>query len=193
MNAKFDLKIQKTYLALIAAFEKLMKEKSIDELTVNELCQEAAIGRNTFYSHFEDKYSFFQYYVSLRKQMIEDISADVGDDFLEFRVRCGQELFKYFKENRYIWEKNLSAASGYALKNLVQDNVKAPLIEELTNLEKATGKKVKVSKTALASFYAGGLIDVFIECLSNHKLSEEDVIRDIEIILKCLFSDELFE
>ena len=55
MEKKNDLRVQKTYRALMAAFEALMAEETFDDITVNELCARALIRRPTFYSHFEDK------------------------------------------------------------------------------------------------------------------------------------------
>lgn len=61
MEKKKDLRVQKTYRALMAAFEALMAEETFDDITVNELCARALIRRPTFYSHFEDKYDFLRF------------------------------------------------------------------------------------------------------------------------------------
>ena len=187
MHEHLDLKRKKTYAALLRAFEALMKEKSFDELTVHELCQRAEVGRNTFYAHFEDKYAFFQYYITLRKEQIEAVSAAPGDDFLAFRLRVVKELFVYLRDNRFIWEKNIKAPSAWMLRDMIKDNVKAPLLEELKNAEKITGKTFPVSKELLASFYASGIIEVYTECLYNDRIAESEVLRDLEEICSRLF------
>ena len=64
MEKKNDLRVQKTYRALMAAFEALMAEETFDDITVNELCARALIRRPTFYSHFEDKYDFLRFYLN---------------------------------------------------------------------------------------------------------------------------------
>lgn len=43
MEKKKDLRVQKTYSALMAAFEALMAEETFDDITVNELCARALI------------------------------------------------------------------------------------------------------------------------------------------------------
>lgn len=45
MEKKKDLRVQKTYSALMAAFEALMAEETFDDITVNELCARALIRR----------------------------------------------------------------------------------------------------------------------------------------------------
>lgn len=184
---ELDLKRRKTYHALIQAFEELMREKSIDDLSVQELCQKAAIGRNTFYSHFEDKYAFFQYYISLQKEFLEEASSVPGDSFLQYRIRVAENLFRYFKENRFIWEKNIKASSAWILRDMIKNNVKAPLLEEMEKAEKNTGKTFPVSNELLASFYASGIIEIYTECLYNDRISESEVLRDLEEICSRLF------
>lgn len=42
MEKKKDLRVQKTYSALMAAFEALMAEETFDDITINELCARGA-------------------------------------------------------------------------------------------------------------------------------------------------------
>ena len=193
MSENMDLKRKKTYDALIRAFEELMKEKTLDDLTVHEFCARASVGRNTFYSHFEDKYAFFRYYISLRKERIEGLSAAADDDFLSFRLRVVKTLYQYLRDNRFIWEKNISSQSAWMLRDMMKDNIKAPLVEELNRLEQQTGKSLVVSKNLLASFYASGIIEVFTESLYNERIPEQKVLEDLERICSLLFTEELLD
>lgn len=61
MEEKTDLRIRKTYKALCDAFVTILEKKRFDDLTVNELCDEATIRRATFYKHFADKHDFFSF------------------------------------------------------------------------------------------------------------------------------------
>ena len=79
MEKKNDLRVQKTYRALMAAFEALMAEETFDDITVNELCARALIRRPTFYSHFEDKYDFLRFYLNEIQWQIES-EADAATD-----------------------------------------------------------------------------------------------------------------
>ena len=63
MEEKTDLRIRKPYKALCDAFVTILEKKRFDDLTVNELCDEAMIRRATFYKHFADQYDFFSFFI----------------------------------------------------------------------------------------------------------------------------------
>ena len=50
-----DRRQKKTRLSIIRAFRNLLVKKRYDHITVQEIIDEADVGRSTFYSHFETK------------------------------------------------------------------------------------------------------------------------------------------
>lgn len=54
---KEDPRARRTRQLLIQAFGELLKEKSFQSITVQDIAQRATVNRATFYAHFEDKYA----------------------------------------------------------------------------------------------------------------------------------------
>lgn len=52
---KIDLRVVKTKENITHSFLELLEKKSIEKITVKELCEKARISRNTFYQHHQYK------------------------------------------------------------------------------------------------------------------------------------------
>lgn len=94
---KLDLRVQKTYRALIEAFENLLKEKEFEAILVKEICEAALIGRPTFYKHFLDKYDFLTFYMTHKMSAIFDYALenlDGEDD--NFFILAFEQLLDQF-------------------------------------------------------------------------------------------------
>ena len=112
-----DRRQQKTRAAIFAAFRKLLSVKKFNTITVQDIIDEANIGRSTFYAHFETK-------DELLKAMCTDIFNHVfSDDLLSERThdfsghKNGLEsrithLLYHLKENSHDIVDILSCESG---------------------------------------------------------------------------------
>ena len=54
MNTSNNKRYIETEARIHLAFEKLLSVKSFNEITVNNICNEAGISRPSFYAHYED-------------------------------------------------------------------------------------------------------------------------------------------
>jgi AcrR family transcriptional regulator len=65
---KLDPRVKRTRQLLQSSLMKLMQEKNIHSITVQDITDRVAINRATFYAHFADKYDLLNYTVRDRFQ-----------------------------------------------------------------------------------------------------------------------------
>ena len=101
MEEKTDLRIRKTYKALCDAFVTILEKKRFDDLTVNELCDEATIRRATFYKHFADKHDFFSFFIRQKQdQFISQAKEETPPNGIyAYTLYLTQRSILYFKEH----------------------------------------------------------------------------------------------
>lgn len=112
-----DRRQQKTRQAIFNALSSLLERKSFGNITVQEIIDEANVGRSTFYAHFETK-------DSLLKAMCTDIFQHVfSDDLIQESShdfsRAGRDFEKeithilyHLQDNRKNLKGLLSCDSG---------------------------------------------------------------------------------
>lgn len=95
MAKNVDRRIRKTEAQLIQGLTKLMKEKSIKQITVRELADEVDINRSTFYLHYNDIYD-----------MVEKIENRLVDKFITgleelSKNRINENVLLQFMQDSY--------------------------------------------------------------------------------------------
>ena len=114
-----DLRVRKTYSALIAACTDLMSDMRFEDITVAMLCDRAMIRRTTFYKHFADKSEFFSFYVdSLRGDMVErgrlavdELEPGVAHTAFAERAAILDAMADYFLEHETLMDNILSSST----------------------------------------------------------------------------------
>jgi AcrR family transcriptional regulator len=54
---RIDPRVKRTRQLLLDAFQSLLREKSFEDITVQDIAARATVNRATFYAHFIDKYA----------------------------------------------------------------------------------------------------------------------------------------
>ena len=112
-----DRRQQKTRKAIFRAFTDLLERKSYGSITVQEIIDEADVGRSTFYAHFETKdellkalcREIFEHVFSeeLMKERTHDFSLSGGD----MRPKVTHILY-HLQDSRAYIRSILSSESG---------------------------------------------------------------------------------
>ncbi len=141
MDEKMDRRTQKTRRALLLAMSELLETKRFNNITVQEIIDQANVGRSTFYAHFETK-------DDLLDALIEDIFAMLGGgirvsyekDSVSTRQLPARELFAHVGDHHRLILGLMRAEHADAL----QDRIKAYWSDRILEAMKARG----VSRTS---------------------------------------------
>jgi AcrR family transcriptional regulator len=94
MEKKVDRRVIKTRRQLKKGLAALMKEKSVNQITVKELVEEVDINRSTFYLHFKD-------IQDVLREIEENMEAQIKRAIEEHPIVSGNENAFYFIEDMF--------------------------------------------------------------------------------------------
>ncbi|URN96268.1 MAG: TetR/AcrR family transcriptional regulator [Candidatus Pristimantibacillus lignocellulolyticus] len=127
---KNDLRIVKTKINIHQALLNILKNKTLAQIKVTELCKEASINRGTFYFHYEEIGDVF-------KELFEKIMLDLQDSYNEpYRhitvlnvekldpktVGIFQHVKKYEQFYRIVLSREVSTTYYYMLFDEIRSN-----------------------------------------------------------------------
>jgi len=140
-----DARIQKTKEALTTAMTTLLSLRNFNRITVNDLCEEAMVGKTTFYYHYQNKYDLLKYWLAKTKS--ETISENV--------------LHKDSKRKI----SNFLNNSDKTIRHLIEDaNIETfgllcDFMLSLLEMDKADNGQVFSKQAVLSKFCCGGIIN----------------------------------
>ena len=175
MEKKKDLRVQKTYRALMAAFEALMAEETFDDITVNELCARALIRRPTFYSHFEDKYDFLRFYLNEIQWQIESEADAATDSPVEHFQRSWRALIAFIDERPAL------------IFEIISEHIFASSSRRVRAYCGAVTDSPELADT-LATFTVGGLIQNLKRYLTEPNLDPDALTAEMTTVFEHLWN-----
>lgn len=185
MSVKEDLRVRKTKRALFDAFMRLVGEKTIDEITVNELCEAADIRRATFYKHYSDKYDFLTAYTGFLRDNFDSIMRKSGKPTLtaDYYVAYAKRIVGFITENEVaidnIYKSNLFPA---VMSTIVEQNYKDTC--DRLRVSVADGMKISASVEVTASMCAGGVATTIYHWLrGGKKMSPDELAEQIGAVV----------
>lgn len=190
MKEKRDLRVQKTYDALIQAFETLLTEKQFEDITVLELCQTARIRPATFYRHFHDKYDFFAFMV--REIQSSHFHTDPEPYKKEESIAFYMDLVQQgldFSENN---ESFLKAVDANAMLTFILrgafDEVSLNIQSRL-EMDQKNGAILLCDPRLLTQFFVGAVSQSIRWWFDHHdQMSKEELENELfAVIRKCVF------
>ena len=113
-----DLRIKKTRRSIIDAFLELRTKKSLEKITVKELCERAEINKSTFYCHYTDIYD-------LQNQLETEVITAIING-----ISTPEDLFQEPRKLVSLWHEAFHAKESL-IKTLFSDSREMRFVEKL--------------------------------------------------------------
>ena len=154
---KLDLRVQKTRSALTGALYELMSQKSLDEITVTELCEKAVIRKATFYKHFGDKTELLVYMIREMQRLSEENNTIGYDPAVPASYYTGvfRYLMDFIESNEKFVVSILRSNAGNAVRNILEEQIRLSIDE---HMRKEEADYIRESHTVLSVIYAGAIV-----------------------------------
>lgn len=149
---KTDRRIERTKKLLWDALVKLILEKGYESLTIQDIIDEANIGRSTFYAHYENK---GQLLFNGQPHFFEKIRKGVEQgDGLALRL-----IFDHARDNRYVAKALLGINGGQMVKDHMKSLIKYQLQADNKKEEKP-GESYTAKKELLVEATASAIVSI---------------------------------
>lgn len=173
-----DKRIVKTREAIFNAFLDLAAQKSIDKISVVELCQKADINKSTFYLHYKSIEECFQSCFDFFSSQIVALGKDINYSNVSVSPEQNvRDILDSVEQNTKYFEKfKNTLVYDYAIKALKENMVEAICKANNININDNYHEVAKVT------FLVGGCADVITKLIPNYNREEieklmVDVIR----------------
>ena len=172
---KKDLRVIKTKASLQMALIELLYEKTIDKISISELCKKACVNRGTFYLHYKDVPELLEEYFhdlteDLRKSYyepfllphfkIENLSADM--------VRIFHHVEKYKQFYKIVFNRKTPMMYYYRLFDIIRNY----LIDSISEVE---SENIEFA----ASYQANAIIGLVIQWVQHDFMESPEQMNEM--------------
>ena len=184
LKEKTDLRIVKTKKILFNSLLNLMKIKNFEKIKISDICEESLINRSTFYAHYDDKYELLIDLFEERKlSLLKVFEGNENKAFSkEYLMELLSILIDHIEENKEIYSAILANNRNGILIDFLIDAIEKDVSERLKG-----NSEIKISDLPLdiiVKFYAGGLINIGIDCITRtKKYSKKELLLYIDKLI----------
>ena len=188
-----DLRTKKTKKLLRDALESLLQNKSLDDITVKEICEHASINRVTFYDHYFNKEELHDEIISQTEHdIIKEFKKDKSIYYLDKNYKkILQKLVDYFGNKRKHFNVFLSNPKNRLLFTSLLHKYFMKYLRRGIKINGAKIDKKEIDNQILikSQFISGALIYSFSWWLKDgFDISKEEFLKHI-----CNLLDDLFK
>lgn len=159
-GASMDVRAKRTRQLLVRAFDELLAEKPLQDISVSEICERSTVRRGTFYRHFEDKHDFFKYYLTtITDQFLQQLSeGQKMEDLFEYASHMHRSFVNLVAGNRALRKNYFSDVATAETIDLIVNQVADGIVERIKTHCAREGITPAASPEFIGLFYSGGLV-----------------------------------
>lgn len=183
-NKKVDLRILKTKKSLYQALLILMKEKTLEEIKVSDICEKALINRSTFYAHFEDKYTLLDALIhDLKENLLKELDKNTNiSNSKEYYVELIKILLDHMEEKKEIYMPIMINNRNSIAMDMIYNTLNEDITKRLEQDQKLTEKNIPAE--FIAKFYLGAILNIGMEWLkSKNNYKREEILIYLEELI----------
>lgn len=160
--------LNKTKRALAYALLASLEHTAFEKITVNQICEEALVGRSTFYVHFEDKYDLLRFsLLALQEKLATELA---GQDEKAYIL----QMVKGFRANKSILLNLMANPSNYELRDMMQTLIMDHVKRHSGIQEKADA--LGILPEVVLTFFMGGVTGLLMWWVHARFALEDETI-----------------
>lgn len=193
-NMVEDRRVRKTKNAIKQAFIKLLAEKELERITIQDITTLADINRGTFYLHYEDKYLLLS---DLEDEILAGLADETGTYKLVLQDSNLEDFAKIFSEkilkniilhiqkdiDFYLVIFKLDRKSH--LEDKISELMYANMAENISNKQNISG----IPLDYFHSYVSGATISFIKHWVQDKNRMEPDIV--VDYLFKMIFNGPL--
>ncbi|USS86440.1 TetR/AcrR family transcriptional regulator [Fructilactobacillus cliffordii] len=127
-----DRRVIKTRTAIASSFKRLLERNDLEDITIKMICDEANIGRKTFYLHFSDKYELMDQFLNAYLEQLFAACQDLNPNQLEAKTLIWLE---FFQTNQRFFANLFRSSSSYLFRQKFYEFTRKSLLNKNLQLD----------------------------------------------------------
>lgn len=158
---------------ICSALKQLMKRKSIQKITIQELVDECGISRYTFYYHFSDIYDCLSWMLQeeIRRHVQATGSSSNWEDAFD-------AFFESLQENKAVYKHVLSGPNPDLMRDFFHQEITAMVRLHLSRLAESKHRQLTESYLSfLSDFISSALVGILFMWYQRNSDGSEELLR----------------
>lgn len=171
---KHDEQTRQTKQTLSLALKRLMREKPLNRITIQELVEECGINRKTFYYHFENIYALLKWTLEQ-----EAVSLFSRYDLVNEHSKVIDFALDYIESNLSVLQNVVRSIGDSEVRSIFFEYIYQPVHRLVSSI--AEKRRIHASESYivfLSRFLTEAIAGTFMDCIERDALADREKLSD---------------